>query len=41
MRTLLSALLLLMAFGGTAFAAQPCCDEAAPCCDDAAPCCDE
>ena len=41
LRTLLSTLVLLFAFGTAAHAAQPCCDGGA-CCDEAAmPCCDE
>jgi hypothetical protein len=41
LRTILSTLVLLFAFGAAAQAAQPCCDEASPCCEDASPCCDE
>jgi hypothetical protein len=41
LRTILSTLVLLFAFGAaTAQAAQPCCDDL-PCCDDGSPCCDE
>jgi len=41
LRTTLSTLVLLFAFGAAAQAAQPCCDEGSPCCEDASPCCDE
>jgi len=41
LRTILSTLVLLFAFGAAAHAAQPCCDEGSPCCEDASPCCDE
>lgn len=41
LRTILSTLVLLFAFGAAAHAAQPCCDEVSPCCEDASPCCDE
>lgn len=41
LRTILSTLVLLFAFGTAAHAAQPCCDEGSPCCEDASPCCDE
>ena len=40
LRTILSTLVLLFAFGATAHAAQPCCDDL-PCCEDGSPCCDE
>ncbi len=40
MRTFLTTLLLLLAFGATAHAAQPCCDDQ-PCCDEGNSCCDE
>lgn len=40
LRTLLSTLVLLFAFGTAAHASQPCCDGG-PCCEDAMPCCDE
>jgi hypothetical protein len=36
----LSALSLLLAFGSTAHAAQPCCDDM-PCCEEGAGCCDD
>ena len=39
LRTILSTLVLLFAFGA-AHAAQPCCDDL-PCCEDGSPCCDE
>ena len=41
LRTILSTLVLLFAFGTVAHAAQPCCDEGSPCCEEASPCCDE
>ncbi len=41
LRTILSTLVLLFAFGAAAQAAQPCCDEGSPCCEEASPCCDE
>lgn len=40
MRTVLTALLLLFAFGATAHAAQPCCDDM-PCCNEDSSCCDD
>jgi len=40
LRTILSTLVLLFAFGAAAHAAQPCCDDQ-PCCEDSSPCCDE
>ena len=36
---ILSALFLLFAFGATAHAAQPCCDDG-PCCEEGGDCCD-
>jgi hypothetical protein len=39
LRTILSTLVLLLAFGATAHASQPCCD-AGPCCEEPSDCCD-
>lgn len=39
LKTILSTLALLFAFGAAAQAAD-CCDQGNPCCEDAAPCCD-
>jgi len=42
MRTLITALMLVFAIGGVAYAAQPCCADHLPCCDDGgSPCCDD
>jgi len=40
LRSIFSTLVLLLAFGATVQAAQPCCDDR-PCCEDGNPCCDE